>query len=299
MSDIRPMLAQPGKRIDPSTLVGSHAFDLKLDGVRSLAYWDGTTLRLINRSGRDQTVAYPDLVASFPAHLVAGPVVFDGEIVAATGSFEDVARRDKVTKPHDVARAMAAHPVKYVAFDVLTLAGNDVRSLPWSARRMHLEFQLQGDPEMWETTVVSQNIGMLEKVRDLGLEGVIAKRMDSVYVAGRSGNWLKFKNTHRVTAIAVGYEPGEGSRAHFGAMFLALVDGETVVPIGRVGTGFNHADTLECKALLDGHTPFVVEIEAANRTKTNQLRFPVYKGIRSDLSVGDATMDQLDALPRS
>lgn len=293
---MRPMLASPGKGIDPATLVGTHTFDLKLDGVRSLAHWDGQDLTLINRSGRNQTESYPDLVASFPHH--PSSLVLDGEIVAVTGSFEDVARRDKVTKPADVKRAMDKYPVRFIAFDVLQNGDADLRRQSFTTRRNHLE-SLGVTNGLWDLSLCSPDLHMLELVRQNGLEGVIAKRNDSQYVAGRSKSWLKFKNVHRVTAIAVGYEPGEGSRAHFGAMFLALVDDGKIVPVGRVGTGFSGTDTHECKALLDAHQPFVVEIEAANVTQSNQLRFPVYKGMRTDLSVADATIDQLDTLPRS
>lgn len=297
---MRPMLASPGKGIDARTLVGTHTFDLKLDGVRSIARWDGTTLTLTNRSERDHTVSYPDLVESFP-ELTVHSATLDGEIVAMSGSFEDVARRDKVTKPHDIARARAKYPVKFIAFDVLEVGGADLRRQEYLERRQWLEALNLGlhEGSLWDTTLISKDVVMLEKVRALGLEGVIAKRNDSVYVTGRSKSWLKFKNVHRITAIAIGYEPGEGSREHFGAMFLALVDNGQIVQVGRVGTGFSNADTHECKKLLDEHRPFVVEIEAANVTQSNQLRFPVYKGIRSDLSVADATMDQLETIPRS
>lgn len=295
---MRPMLASPGKGIDARTLVGTHTFDLKLDGVRSIAHWDGSTLTLTNRSERDHTVSYPDLVESFPLKS-QGPITLDGEIVATSGSFEDVARRDKVTKLHDVARAMAKYPVQFIAFDLLESPdGTDMRRMPYVDRRGVLDV-LNIDNEHWSRSLRSDQIVMLDKVRELGLEGVIAKRNDSVYVTGRSKSWLKFKNVHRITAIAIGYEPGEGSREHFGAMFLALVDNGQIVQVGRVGTGFSNADTHECKKLLDEHRPFVVEIEAANVTQSNQLRFPVYKGIRSDLSVADATMDQLETIPRS
>lgn len=299
MKPYHPMLAKSGNGTDPATLVGSHVFDLKLDGVRSLAHWDGTALTLINRSGREQTLSYPELITDhpFPDNL---EVVLDGEIVATDGSFESVAKRDKQTKPLDVVAAMAKHPVKFVAFDMLRRGDQDMRVATWTNRRQAMEHVLVQHPStLWEPSLYSPHFSMLDKVRELGLEGVIAKRVDSAYRTGRSGDWLKFKNTHRITCVAVGYESGTGSRAHFGAMYLALLDGNTVVQVGRVGTGFTVADTWACKQRLDEHRPFLVEIEVANVTQANQLRFPSFKGIRSDLSVSDATMEQLDGIPRS
>jgi bifunctional non-homologous end joining protein LigD len=297
---VKPMLAEPQKGMNIQTLVGSHAFDVKLDGVRSIAYWDGEHLTLTNRNGREQTISYPELVASCP--LPKGQtVVLDGEIIASNGSFESVAIRDKQTKPADVAREAARIPVQYLAFDVLQLGDTDLRALPWNERRALLEAVMTPNVDpLWGLTIVSNDASLYDSVRGLGMEGVIAKRLDAPYRAGRRQDWIKFKVVHRVTCIAVGYEPGEGARAHFGAMFLAMLDGdEKPVQVGRVGTGFTTAATHECKALLDARTPFLVEVECANVTKTGVLRFPSYKGIRTDLSVADATLTQLDTIPRS
>jgi len=298
--EVKPMLAEPQQGRNIQTFVGTHAFDVKLDGVRSIAYWDGHTLTLVNRNGRDQTLSYPDLVASCP--LPEGHhMVLDGEIVASDGSFESVAKRDKQTKPADVIRSMDAIPVQYLAFDILQLGDLDLRTWAWVDRRRMLETAMTGhiDP-MWGLTIVSNDASLYDSVRALGMEGVIAKRFDSPYFPGRRPHWVKIKVTHRVTCIAVGYEPGEGSRSHFGAMFLAMLDENgTPVQVGRVGTGFSTADTHECKALLDNRTPFLVEVECANVTKTGVLRFPSFKGIRTDLELTDAVLTQLETIPRS
>lgn len=301
---VKPMLAEPQHGTDITTLVGTHAFDVKLDGVRSIATWDLNDqgvyeLRLTNRSGRDQTVSYPDLAEHCP--LPEQTLVLDGEIIALSGSFEDVARRDKQTKPQDVVRVTAQVPVQFLAFDLLQMGDVDMRSWPWSKRRAMLEMVMAGRVNTrWGVTLISNDPIMFEKVRELGLEGVIAKRMDSPYRAGRRPDWVKFKVTHRVTCVAVGYEPGEGSRAHFGAMHLAMVDESgKVVEVGRVGTGFNVDQTWEMKQRLDTRTPFLVEIEVANVTKSGVLRFPVFKGVRTDLEFVDASTSQLASIPRS
>jgi bifunctional non-homologous end joining protein LigD len=297
---LKPMLAEPQRGVDIQTLVGTHAFDVKLDGVRSLAMWDGNTLTLVNRNGRSQTASYPDLVASCP--LFEGQtMILDGEIIASSGSFESVAKRDKQTKPEDVKRVAATIPVQYLAFDILYIGHQDTRSWSWQDRRLLLETVMETCVTTdWGLTVVSNDPSLYESVQSLGMEGVIAKRLDSPYRAGRNGAWVKFKVTHRVTCIAVGYEPGEGTRGHFGAMLLAMLDQDGLpVQVGRVGTGFTVSDTHECKALLDARTPFLVEVECANVTKTGVLRFPSYKGMRTDLELADATLDQLKTIPRS
>ena len=102
----------------------------------------------------------------------------------------------------------------------------------------------------------------------------------------------------RVTCIISGYSPGNGSRSHLGALHLAMLDADlNPVDVGRCGSGFTEKHTHELKALLDAGTIMCVEIECLNVTSGGVLRFPVYKGIRSDLSPLDCTIDQLDQLP--
>lgn len=291
------MLASPSGDIPLDSLTGTHIFDVKLDGVRAQAFIDTTGTVLLNRSGTERTHTYPELIASAPRTDV--DVILDGEIVARTGKFEDIARRDKQSRPGDVARGIREIPVCFLAFDILHHGEQDLTRMPYRARRLLLEsFMAEHSNTHWGATIVSNDPSLLTHVASIGMEGIIAKRAESRYRAGRSKDWLKYKVTHRLTCIAVGYEPGEGSRQHFGAMYLAMVtpDGD-VVSVGKVGTGFTTEDTWECKNLLDTATPFVVEIEVANVTRAGQLRFPVYKGIRSDLSVGDATSEQLGSLP--
>jgi bifunctional non-homologous end joining protein LigD len=292
---IIPMLAAPPKPGVKITDLRDWIFDIKLDGVRTLAFWDGAGLTLRNRSGRDVTHRYPDLCAAFEC-LGPDPVILDGEIVAQSGSFQDTAKRDKQTKPADVAAAMRQVPVFFIAFDVLYVDGMDTRHLPYRDRRQLLEqVPITG---ILQSSVVSRDPGFFDTVKEMGMEGVIAKHPRSQYRGGRFSDWTKFKALRSITAIGVGYEPGEGARAHFGAMFLVLLDSANQpVKIGRVGTGMKGAEIDYLKKELDEGRPVVCEIECLNKSKDGQLRFPVYKGLRTDLSVTDATMDQLDQIP--
>lgn len=307
LPSIRPMLAAPssgtkGRRgVDLATLIhGTHLFDLKLDGLRAILYWDGTTLRLVNRSGIDITRKFPevaDVASALPADL---PLILDGEIVCNSGLFNDVATRGKQEKPHAIADAMRRLPARFIAFDILHLDGEDLRAKPYFDRRMMLVGTLAAvnDPLLQPSIVSEDGIKFWESVAKLGLEGMIAKRKDQPYMEGkRSPAWLKYKTTRRITCVAVGYEPGTGARAHFGAMFLALVGPNGPIPVGKVGTGFTEAEIVALKADLDAGKMPLVEIEALNVGSGGQLRFPVFKGYRVDLSVADCTLDQLDQLP--
>jgi bifunctional non-homologous end joining protein LigD len=299
--EFEPMLASTGEG-QLSALAGTHVFDTKLDGVRMLALWDGSTLTLRNRNARDCTVSWPDLVLDAP-NAISKPMVLDGEVIIPNHAFQDVARRNQATKVR-VAAAMAARmPAAFIAFDILSHDGVDVRDQPLSWRRQLLELHVE-ETQHWGKTLCSTDPVIYDLVRDGGGEGVIAKRLTSRYVPGRSRNWLKFKATTSVTCVGVGYEPGSGSRAAFGAMRLAMVDSAGGVHIvGRVGSGFKDREVASMKATFDnarsGEDLPVVEVECLGLTREGVLRQPVYKGLRTDLTRFDANITQLEGLTRS
>lgn len=294
---IAPMLASPQNGTILSTLTGTHYFDIKLDGVRCMALWDGHDLVLRNRTGKDVTHRYPDLQA-YALQKFDEPMILDGEIVAVSGSFQDTARRDKQNKPEAILRTAHEVPVEFIAFDLLHLDGRDLRHEQNYLRRVALD-GIDDLGGMFTRSICSDRPELLDKVIELGMEGVIAKRNRASYRGGRSGEWIKFKVTHSVTCVAVGYEPGKGARADFGAMFIAVLDGTTPVPVGRVGSGFTRSQIDAIKADLDAGKLPLVEIECANVTKDGSLRFPVFKGERTDQTLADANIAQLASIPRT
>lgn len=300
-TSMKPMLASPPKTAArPHDLRGTHAFDLKLDGVRVLAYCEGNgNVTLMNRSGKDVTHRFPEVEAALSLHIDKATVL-DGEVVARSGSFQDTALRDKQTKPADVIHAMQQFPVTFVAFDVLFYDDADVRSQPWSWRRELLDvLGVTWDTNALSTSVYSLDPDFFEQVKAKGLEGVIAKRMTSAYRSGRFPDWTKFKAVRSITCIGVGYEKGTGAREHFGAMMLAVVGNDNdIVSVGKVGTGFTASEITTLKRSFDAGEAVLVEIECLNVSKDGKLRFPVYKGLRTDLSMLDATLSQLDQIPR-
>lgn len=292
------MLATAERTAPPlATLEGTHLFDLKLDGVRAILYWDGAAVRLVNRNMVDITARYPDVAAQFAAHG-GPPVILDGEIVARDDhSFESIALRDRQSKAASITRMAAQIPAQFIAFDVLSLRGDALLNVRYQLRRGQLE-QYHHQWRGFDISVCTTSPALFDLCVEQGREGVIAKRATSVYQPGRrSADWVKFKCVRRVSCVPVGYEPGTGGRAHFGAMHLAMIGDAGPVIVGRVGTGFTAREIDELKGRLDRRELFVVEIECLNKTKGNQLRFPVYVGIRSDLSPADAATTQLDQLP--
>lgn len=273
--------------IDVRTLIstGGWVLDTKLDGVR--AFWrEG---HLVNRRGVDITHKFPEI--SLP-----GDLWLDGEIVAHDNLFETVAQRDKLERAVQIRRGAEANPCTFVAFDMPARA-----TLGWVDRREQLEIH-SGNGDQFAVTPVSYDVDYIDRVRAAGMEGVIAKQISSRYQFGkRSPQWIKHKFTHRISCLIKGYEPGNGSRGHLGAIYLTLFDhvNTELVPVGRCGSGFTDKQTHDLKVRLDNGEILVAEIEALNLTSGGTLRFPVFRGIRTDVSPLECTVDQLDTLPRS
>lgn len=293
--DERPMLAMPstgasGRRpLRLEDLVNrGWMLDTKMDGERAFSRYG----RLVNRNGVSITAVFPEV--SMPKDHW-----FDGEIVPLDGKFETILTRSQQSNPAKIKRLAEQHPCQFVAFDFLDRAdeGHD-----YMTRRIDLERALDGGTSGHPITPVGAHVEFFKNVADLGMEGVIAKRPASAYRFGaRSKDWIKFKVLHRISMVAIGYQLGNGHRAHFGSMKLALIGPEgPVTGPGegwRVGSGFTEADTIDLKKRLDAGEFFTVEIEVLNRTSEGALRFPVYKGIRTDVPVHECLVDQVDALP--
>lgn len=293
--DIKPMLAVASTGasnrapVAIETLAGTHVFDLKVDGMRAFLE-RSPRARLINREGVDISAKFPEIIDAIPGD---GPLL-DGEIFADNNSFETTLTRERQEKQASIFRMARSHPCRFVAFDAPLAPGI------WLDRRAVLEDLVTDiDTDRVTFTPYSSDPAFFEQVRAMGMEGVIAKRKTSRYQPGkRSSDWIKFKTVRRVTAIVLGYQPGHGSRSHFGNMQLVMLDADhNPVDVGTVGSGFTEAKTHELKAMLDAGQILCVEIEALNVTSGRKLRHPVYKGIRSDLSPLDCTIDQLDTLP--
>ncbi len=298
---ITPMLAKPSS-LPRNT--DDWAFEIKWDGVRALATVQGGRVRLQGRSGLDMTATYPEL-RGLGASLGMVECVLDGEIVAfdddGRPSFERLQQRINVTGDARIARLAKMVPVTYQAFDLLFLEGRSTASLAYEDRRSLLE-DLQLDGSSWTTPAAHVGAGreMLEFTRQRGLEGVIGKRLDSRYEAGRrTGAWIKVKNTQRVRLVIGGYTLGKDGRSgHIGAVVLGeQLDDGTLRCAGKAGSGLTGAMIDELEALLvrrdsspfdsgtvPAGTTFVepvhgAEIEFTEWTASRTLRHPTFKAL--------------------
>ena len=293
---IKTMLALPSsgagnrRAIRMTDLVGRDWIaQEKVDGIRAVLYSQDGACRIFNRSGTEITERFPEI-----ASLRLPDAVLDGEIVAKDGLFSTAGTRDKQTKGFQAAAKK--HPCRFTAFDLLEAGGQRLTGLPLQTRLQLLRGVL-GRRRMITMVRTSEDIlGLWQEVVASQGEGIVVKKRKSIYLPGeRASSWIKFKAVQRLTAIAVGYEPGN-NRA-LGAIRLALLDGARPVDIGRVGTGWTLRQEGELQRRLDAGEIFTVEVEALNRTSENMLRFPVFRGERTDLELEAASALQLNGLP--
>jgi bifunctional non-homologous end joining protein LigD len=282
-------------------------FELKLDGYRLLAERSNGPPHLFSRNGNDLASSFPEVSRAVGA-LPLSRVLLDGEVVAldesGRPSFQRLQQRAKLTRALDIRRATVENPVTFFAFDLLGAEDFDLRPLPLATRKELLRKLLppaglirfldhfQGEGEV-----------LYEQVLKLGLEGIVAKRADSAYRAGRSPSWIKVRTRRSDDFVVVGFTAAKGARAGFGALFLAQYIGTDLIFSGRAGTGFTGVQLAQVRAELDeirrpdppcgGPIPkergitwteprLVCEVEFSEWTEEGLLRQPVFLRFRDD-----------------
>ena len=229
-------------------------FELKLDGYRLLAGKSKGEVTLMTRNGNDYTAVFPEIARAFHA-LPYDHFVIDGEVVVldAQGkpSFSLLQKRGRLTSELEIKRAAVELPTSFFAFDLLGFEQFDLRGLALQARKDLLQQALPtvGALRFLEH-IPTMGEAMLAQVGSMGLEGIIAKRADSPYKAGRSPHWLKIKAQRTADLVIVGYTEPQGHRAGFGALQLADYVNGQLVYAGRAGTGFTDQQLVEYRALL-------------------------------------------------
>ena len=321
-----PMLAKLAE-LPADADQGGWAAEVKLDGVRAIAYCRPGRLTLQSRNLNDVTRQYPE-VKGLTRQLGTLDAVLDGELVAfdesGRPSFGHLQQRIHQTSESVVRRRMKSYPVTYMVFDLLYLDGHDLMEQPYGTRRELLE-KLELEGESWQTPrcSVGHAAELLAATAEQGLEGLVLKRLDSRYVpGGRSGAWLKVKHSMRQELVIGGWMPGEGRRrGQLGALLMGYFDpeseegaGEGLRYAGKVGTGFTDADLgelLERLGPLERETsPFagrqppkakaahfvdprlVAEIEFSEMTSDRMVRHGSYKGLRDDKPATEVRLEE-------
>ncbi|MDF3302878.1 ATP-dependent DNA ligase [Streptomyces sp. K1PA1] len=311
------MLATPG-RLPPAAQDARWAYETKQDGQRAVAYLAGDGgLVLRARSGEDITAAYPELQALGGA-LGSVPAVLDGEVLAldAQGRADFQLLQSRMGLAHSPARAArraAQVPVHLVLFDVMHLGGRSLVPLAYTRRRARLEgLGLRGPYWSTPAALVGHGAEALAATREHGLEGLVCKRLDSVYEPGvRSRSWIKIRNVRSEDVVVGGWLPGRGRLTGLpGAVLVGRRAAGLLHCVGSVGTGWSEAERTRLAALLrdlaSDSCPFdpvpaapgahwvvprlVGEVRHSGRTRAGLLRQPSWLRLRPDLTPEDAAV---------
>lgn len=299
-------------------------FEIKWDGYRAVAFINNRTLRLVSRNQNDLTPQYADL-HDLPNYVNAEAAILDGEVVAldeqGRSSFSLMQQR---TGFRDRVRRFAPRPeisILYYAFDLLYLNGYDLRRVPLESRKQALASIIltPNDSLRLSDHFPENGTALFDAARRQGLEGILAKKRDSLYEERRSREWLKIKIRHTIECVIGGYTEPEGSRQYFGSIVLGLYDKEgRLIHVGQAGSGFDHKTLAAMwqvlRPLKTDVNPFygpvdalrrahwikpelVAEIEYSEWTHlTNEggqkLRAPVFLRLREDKDPKECALEQ-------
>lgn len=319
---IEPMKA----RLADSPPASHHwIYEIKFDGYRALAFKDGDQVALLSRNEKDFGGKFPE-IADAISELKIEQAVIDGEIVAldkkGISSFQ-------LLQGFEIGQERP--PIYYYVFDLLQLNGTDLRRQPVTERKARLANILKNAPPVIR---ISASLGndakeLLKQVKKLGLEGLIGKREDSVYEAGkRSGAWIKLKVNCEQEFVIGGYSDPEGSRQHFGALVVGFYDKGKLRFCGKVGTGFDtkllaslyskfekirrkdcpfvnlpeprgsrYSPGLTAREMRKCHwiePKLVCQIKFSEWTQDNKLRQPVFLGLREDKEATEVVREKAE-----
>jgi bifunctional non-homologous end joining protein LigD len=293
-------------------------FELKYDGFRLLAAGGDGTAFLGFKRGRDATATFPEIAGALAALPHRG-LILDGEVVVldeqGRPSFQRLQRR--------IADGESAGPALLFVFDLLACEGFDLRPLPLRERRALLDRVLAGPPGPLRPTVCVSERGeqLFAAVRELGLEGMVGKRLESPYRGGYSPDWLKVRGDPAGDFAVVGFEPVARSGDGFRNLHLAVrnrAGGWDYV--GPVGNGLPGRESAELYPRLDGArrprpvTPLprgagivpvepevVVEVRYREVTAARRLRLPILLRARDDKAAGECCLpgEEPDEAPRA
>lgn len=285
----------------------------KLDGERCLAFREGEGVRMFTRNRRLVNGSYPEIVEALESQALK-KFIIDGEVVVLNHGLPSFSRLQERMHVDDPGRARRSEvKVYYYVFDLLYENWNDLRSLPLKSRKELLKKSLVfRGPIRRLPYKTGKGEDFLKEACKKGWEGVIAKRASGAYIERRSTDWLKFKCVAGQEFVIGGYTDPQRTRTGFGALLLGYYIGDSLVYVGKVGTGFNSRilETLgkRLASLEQSGSPFVNYVERARGvhwvkpqlvaqigfveiTRDGQLRQARFYGLRDDKAPPEVALE--------
>lgn len=309
---LKPQLATLMSHLPP----GKWLYEIKFDGYRLLTRFMDGQVRIVTRNGKDWTARLPRQVEALSS-LPLNNSWLDGEVVVHNN--HGVPDFQALQNAFDIG---SSDNIIYYLFDAPFLNGRDLRQEPLEARRRALEKVINATPHQLirfsETFASADYRNLYQSACAMSLEGIIAKRADSLYDSARSADWVKLKCLFRQEFVIIGYTDPKGRRKGFGALLLGLyrsVDSPDIVYAGRVGTGFNEtrlkhitgklrplstsrpplADLAQVPASDTVHwvrPELVCEVEFSGWTQANIVRHAVFVALREDKPATDIVHEE-------
>lgn len=333
MADVRPMLASLG---EPPVTGDDLVYEPKYDGIRALAAIEVDAKRnvrvaLYSRNGREKHDQFPAITRALEqiGARAARPLLVDGEIVAIDPDgrplgFQYIQGRIHLTGAKAIADAERAQPAIFVVFDLLRDGTEDLRGLPYAARRLRLQDVVPRTrsrrPIVRQSDIaLGDGREMLARAREERWEGLIVKSASSVYQSGRrTPAWRKLKLLAEQEFVVGGWTEPRQTRQHFGSLILGYYDDGKLVWAGHVGTGFTGDDLERIAGLLEPiarrTSPFIGPVKAMEKphwvepqlvaqvrftewTSDGLLRQPVFLGLRDDKPPREVLRETAGAAP--
>lgn len=202
--NVLPMLFYQGKEFDSDDYI----YEIKFDGFRAIIYLDKDSVTIRTRNNNDVTHLYPELHNLNKCS--SKKCILDGELIVTGDNGPDffkMQKRGRMKVTSRITKAALENPVEFVAFDILYYDNQDLTDLPLIERKKYLEKIKENNNLTISKYIEKKGINLFEKVKKQGLEGVVAKRKDSVYEIGkRTHSWVKFKAIKEDDFWVLGYK---------------------------------------------------------------------------------------------
>lgn len=293
---------QLAKLVDTVPKGENWIYELKYDGYRIMAFVEGNSVRLMTRNGNDYTTRFQPIASSLIDWAAGRAMVLDGEMTVT-----DASGKTDFQSLQNFMRNPQAQNLTYILFDLLSLDGTDLRNHRLTDRKEMLEGLMKDAPKnLWYSRHVRGNgKESFAAACEMGMEGIMGKKTDSVYSGTRNGDWIKLKCDKRQEFVIGGYTLSDKRRSGISSLFLGIYEGNDLIYAGRAGTGLSESGMKELeekfKAITKTAAPFkfppkpkpnekvtwlepklVAEIKFAEWTEDNLLRQASFKGLRSD-----------------